>query len=108
MATLEEVDHKIKAIAASITEAKASGTAKTDPANLKKLVVSNLTADTPQAAKPRAAAATLSAVVATVPWVRVLDWLCCRLAQLGCKLVYLGLAVADDCTRSCSYRKHTR
>lgn len=62
MATLEEVDLKIKEIAASITEAKASGTAKTDPANLKKLVVSNLTADTPQAAKPRAAAATLSAV----------------------------------------------
>lgn len=41
MATLEEVDLKIKAIAASITETKASGAAKTDPANLKKLVVSN-------------------------------------------------------------------
>lgn len=41
MATVEEVDIKIKAIAARITEAKASGAAKTDPANLKKLVVSN-------------------------------------------------------------------
>lgn len=41
MATLEEVDREIKAIAASINEAKASGAAKTDPATLKRLVVSN-------------------------------------------------------------------
>lgn len=39
MATLQEVDVEIKAIAATINELKASGAAKSDPQSLKKHVV---------------------------------------------------------------------
>lgn len=97
MATLEEVDRKIKAIAASITEAKASGAAKTDPANLKKLVVSNRTAarQTCRSRPQNHALLQLSSfpdvlyVCVVIPraMYRVRGWLCRQLAYIAVQIV---------------------